>query len=180
MSDLGGPETFEVKPLRDPVLPGMEPAEMIASMRRITDVQRAVSGAGAAIEETQTRLGAIREVLMRSTVGDSDLDDEVRALEARLADFAKGLEGNEQQDDIGEPTPPSVNRRLFTVAFASRLSAYGPTPHHLESFRIFEEEFAAIREGLDRLIGVDLPALEGKLEAAGAPWTPGRGVPGSR
>ena len=27
--------------------------------------------------------------------------------------------------------------------------------------------------------GHDLPALEAKLDAAGVPWTPGRGVPGS-
>ena len=63
------------------------------------------------------------------------------------------------------------------VAMGSRLSAYGPTPHHLESFRLAEEEFAAIRDGLNQVVRVDLPALEEKLEAAGVPWTPGRGVP---
>ncbi len=177
VTEIGEPRTFEVKPLRDPVLPGMAPADMVAALDQITDLMRAVSAAGAAIEETETRLGAIKEVLTRSTVGEATLDGEVRALESRLADLGEALEGNEQQDDIGEPTPPSVSRRLFTVAFASRLSAYGPTPHHLDSFRIAEEEFVAIRQGLNQLIRVDLPALEEKLEAAGVPWTPGRGVP---
>ena len=177
VADLGQSQTFEVKPLRDPVLPGMAPAEMVAALREVADLQRAVSAAGAAIGETEKRLGAIKEVLMRSTVSDSSLDDEARALAGRLADLKEALEGNEQQDAIGEPTPPSVSRRLFTVAMGNRLSAYGPTPHHLESFRIAEEEFVAIREGLNRIVRIDLPALEAKLEAAGVPWTPGRGVP---
>ena len=36
---------------------------------------------------------------------------------------------------------------------------------------------AEVRRKLDRLIGVELPALEKKLNAAGVPWTPGRGIP---
>ena len=46
------------------------------------------------------------------------------------------------------------------------------------------DAFASERaDGLDfrfarRLVEQELPALERKLEAAGVPWTPGRGVPG--
>ncbi len=79
-----------------------------------------------------------------------------------------------------EAAPPSVSRRLFTVAMAHHYSAYGPTPHHLDSLRIVEQGFATLRDGLDRLIDVDLPALEEKLDAAGVPWTPGRSVPGRK
>ncbi len=174
---IGEPESFEVKPLRDPVLPGMQPAEMVAALREINELRRGISAATAVIEEAETKLGAMREVLMRSTVGDTALDDEVRALGHRLADLKEALDGNQQKDDIGEPSPPSVAGRLGTVIMANRLSAYGPTPHHLENFRIAREDFAAIREGLNRLIEADLPALEKKLEAAGVPWTPGRVVP---
>ena len=177
VTEAGKSRTFEVKPLRDPVLPGMQPAEMVAALREITDLQRAVSAAGAVIGETEQKLGAIREVLTRSTVGDTSIDDAVRDLAHRLADLKEALDGNAEQGGIGEPTPPSVSGRLDTVAFANRLTAYGPTPHHLESFRIAEQEFAAVRRGLNRLLDVDLPALEQKLEAAGVPWTPGRRVP---
>ncbi len=177
VTDLGESQSFEVKPLRDPVLPGMKPAEMVAALREVDDLQRAVSAAGATISETEKKLGAIREVLMRSTVGDTALDDEVRALSRRLADLKEALDGNEQQGGIGEPTALSVSRRLFTVVMGTRLSAYGPTAHHLDNFRIAREDFAAIRQGLNQLVEVDLPALEQKLEAAGVPWTPGRATP---
>jgi hypothetical protein len=34
-----------------------------------------------------------------------------------------------------------------------------------------------LRQALRQLIEVDLRDLERRLEAAGVPWTPGRGVP---
>ena len=59
-----------------------------------------------------------------------------------------------------------------------RLSTYGPTPTHLRSFELAQQGLADVREGLTTLVEQDLPGLEERLEAAGVPWTPGRGVPG--
>ena len=60
----------------------------------------------------------------------------------------------------------------------NRLSTYGPTPTHRRQFEIAKDQFAALREQLTQLVDTDLPALEAQLDAAGVPWTPGRGVPG--
>ena len=57
-------------------------------------------------------------------------------------------------------------------------STYGPTPTHRRQVEIAREEFEALHTELAQLIETDLPALGAKLEAAGVPWTPGRGVPG--
>ena len=40
-----------------------------------------------------------------------------------------------------------------------------------------EEELAPVRERLNALVETRLPALEKKLQAAGAPWAPGQPVP---
>ena len=56
-------------------------------------------------------------------------------------------------------------------------STYGPTPTHRRSLEVGEKELAAVRERLNAVLDVRLPALEKKLEQAGAPWTPGRPVP---
>ena len=178
LTDLGEPQSFAVERLTETTLPGAEPAETVAFLRRLSELQRAVSGAGAAIEETEQRLTAIRQSLTGSTVGDSSLDDAVRALEARLADLLEMLEGNEQKDGIGEPLPRSIQDRLRVASIGNRFSTYGPTPTHRRSVEIAEQELAELRRKLNQLIGVDLETLEEKLEAAGVPWTPGRGVPG--
>jgi hypothetical protein len=44
----------------------------------------------------------------------------------------------------------------------------------VQAFAIASQEFAAEREKLRVLVDVDLKALEQALDAAGAPWTPGR------
>ncbi|MCP3959442.1 MAG: glycosyl hydrolase [bacterium] len=180
LTELGEPRTFEVVRLTETTLPGAEPAEMVAFLRRLQELLRGVTGAAAAIDETDKRLGAIKETLKRSTASDAGLDDQVRALEARLADLREALGGNQQRDDIGEPNPPSIQRRLAVAQVGNRFSTYGPTPTHVRSVEIAEKELAEVRRDLNQLITADLVALEDQLEAAGVPWTPGRGVPGGR
>ena len=117
---------------------------------------------------------------MRSTVGDSSLDDEARTLERRLNDLQQRLVGDRKRRRMGDPGPISIERRLDVAEMGNRLSTYGPTPTQRQSFEIAKGQFAELRRELDRLIDVDVPALEEKLESAGVPWTPGRGVPGAK
>jgi hypothetical protein len=48
---------------------------------------------------------------------------------------------------------------------------------HKRSLEIAIEEFAEVGQQLDRLIDSEFRDLRQKLDAAGVPWTPGRGVP---
>jgi hypothetical protein len=116
---------------------------------------------------------------MKSTVNDAALDDEARALEQRLFELRSALRGNERQNEIGEPMPHTIGRRLSAASMGSMLSTYGPTPSHRQTLAIAQEELEEVKQGLEQLIEVDLPAFEERLEAAGVPWTPGRGVPGT-
>jgi hypothetical protein len=49
-----------------------------------------------------------------------------------------------------------------------------PTQTQQDAYRFAGEEFREVLAELRQLIEKDLTELEGKLEAAGAPWTPGR------
>ena len=67
-----------------------------------------------------------------------------------------------------------ISDRLGVARFGNAWSTYGPTPTHLRSVEIAREEFAELNKELDRVIDVELPALEKRLDDAGVPWTPGR------
>lgn len=179
VTELGGPQSFEVVPLpgRDPVLSGMPPDQMAAFLQQVEDFRRVLSGTSATVEETAERLETMRAALERSTVADTTLPDQVRALEDRLFDLRAELSGDRRKGRIGEPTKPSIERRLGVVLTGVRLSTYGPTPTHRRSFELAQQGLAAVQAKLAVLVEQDLPALEAKLEAAGVPWTPGRGVP---
>jgi hypothetical protein len=177
LTDLAQSQTFDVLPMTKGTLPGAEPEQLVAFLKRLAELQREVQGAGAVITETSRTLGALRQVLLRSTVGDPQLDDAVRVLEDRVQRIQQKLGGNDRREAYGDPGPISINRRLRVASVGTGTSTYGPTPTHLLSVEIAEQQFTALRRDLDRLVDLDLPALEEKLDDAGVPWTPGRSVP---
>ena len=55
-----------------------------------------------------------------------------------------------------------------------RFSLAKPTQSHIDQYNIAAAEFADVLSKLRSLVDVDLAKLEKDMEAAGAPWTPGR------
>ena len=102
------------------------------------------------------------------------------ALEREFADLELRLVGDTRRSEMGDPGPVSIRRRLRVAVAGNEVSSYGPTPTHRRSLEIATEQFAEVRAELDRLLELELPALQSRLDAAGVPWTPGRGVPGGR
>ena len=177
VTDLGLSQSFTVRKIGQPTLEGQTPEQVASFATELADLSRRVAGARAAMEEASTRLRGIKEVLMRSTVGDAMLDHEARALARKLADLELRLDGDDRRDDLGDPGPVSISRRLGVAFLGTNWSSYGPTPTHRESFEIARDGFAELAVELETLVETDLPALEERLDAAGVPWTPGRGVP---
>ena len=55
-----------------------------------------------------------------------------------------------------------------------RFAITAPTQTHRDAYAIAADEFGQQLGNLHSLIQVDLAKLEKDMEAAGAPWTPGR------
>ncbi|UCC32535.1 MAG: hypothetical protein JSU86_09675 [Phycisphaerales bacterium] len=68
--------------------------------------------------------------------------------------------------------PPSISRRVRIAMQWYVTSA--PTQTQRDAYRYAGTEFTELLAELRKLIEEDLTGLEEKLEAAGAPWTPGR------
>ena len=175
---FGSPQSFEVVPLGGGTLPGMEPAEVAAFYLQLGELQRGVTGASGVIDDTARRLEAIRATLRQANRADLTLAAEARTLDHRLQDLRERLEGNPRKGVLNVMEPMSIGQRLAVLDIGNSRSTYGPTKHHLENFAIVSDQLAELRDQLHRLLEVDLPALEKKMEATGLPWTPGRGVPG--
>jgi hypothetical protein len=61
---------------------------------------------------------------------------------------------------------------------SAQLDATGPiTATVRRGYEIAADGFEKLLEEMRATIDVDLKKLQSELEAAGAPWTPGRGVP---
>jgi len=176
-TDLGQSQSFEVKPLYKNTLPGMSPAEVAAELQRFSELQRAVSATGAVLGEMREKVGAMKSVLSSTSIDNPELHAQLKALEDQLFDLQASLQGNAVKSEIGEPTKASINDRMFNFQIGNMLSTYGPTKTHLRSLEIATEELAALRDQLHQIRNDVIPKIEAKLEAAGAPWTPGRPIP---
>jgi len=176
MTELELQQPFQVVPMRQRGLPGADPAEVVAFSRRLDDLNRQISGTDAALTALLTEAAAIKETLLRSQAP-HQLRDQARRIELELLATQQKLNGNEKRDLFSDEGPVSIKQRLQVAMLGTFRSTYGPTPTHVRSVEIAEGEFAGVKEQLDRLTDVDLPALRTALDNAGVPWTPGRGVP---
>ena len=84
------------------------------------------------------------------------------------------LTGDETISSRSEPTPPSIRSRVERIVGGQWTSSSAPTQTNRDAYAIAGEAFARVLEELRTLVEDDLAGLEDRLEAAGAPWTPGR------
>ena len=179
-TDLKLAQSFQVVPLRSGSLAGAAPEAVAAFYRELQATQLEVKSAGAALDDLIERADAIQAVLLRSTVGASELDRTTLDLGRRLRELKDTLSGNQRRDQANDPGPISIARRLGVAVTGNRSSTYGPTTTHRASLDIARQQMSRLAQQLDQIAHAELPALEVKLDAAGVPWTPGRTVPGRR
>jgi hypothetical protein len=130
-------------------------------------------GASAAAGEAANRLKFIKKALLDTPKADPRLLNEADALEKRLKQMTTELYGDQILRSRSEPMSPSLIRRV-----SAQLNATAPiTTTVKRNYEIAAADFAVLEEKLRQLIEVELKKLEQDAEAAGAPWTPGRGVP---
>jgi hypothetical protein len=177
LENLDQMQTFAVKSIRQPTLPGSAQNDRVAFSRRVDELSRAVKGSVAAIDEVVIAVDAIKEATLQSTANAS-LYEEANSISQRARRLKNRLAADKAREFMGDTTGPvPISSRLTAAGFGARSTAYGPTATQLRSLEIAHEEFAEVGRALDRLIDTEFRVLKNKLDAAGVPWTPGRGVP---
>jgi hypothetical protein len=173
LTPLAGPRTFVVESLNLASMPEKDKATLLEFQKRAGELQRAMMGAGAAAEDALGNLKFIKKALIDTPGADPKLAETARAVEKRLQDQVMALFGDRTKARRSEPTAPSLMDRVTT-----QLDATGPiTATARRGYEIAADGFGKLLEDMRQTIEVDLKKLQSALEAAGAPWTPGRGVP---
>ena len=182
-TQLVPPASFDVEPLGMPSLPPADREAVLAFQRQTGELQRAVMGASRAAAEAAERVEYIKRAIEVSPNVDAGMRDEARSLELRLMgrviDLREALTGDPTKRRRSEPAMPGImaTARVNSVVYGHWSTTSGPTQTHRRSYEIASGEFGEVADDLRTLLEVDLVAFEQRLEAAGVPWTPGRGVP---
>ncbi|MGD2135189.1 MAG: hypothetical protein PVF27_03470, partial [Gemmatimonadales bacterium] len=175
-TQLVAPTTFEVRPLKTPTLPAGDRAEILAFYRQVGELQRAVMAANAAARAAAERIDEIKNVIEVWPDADLAMREDARALELRLMDLREALNGDPTRPRRSEPGMPGIVSRVRN-AMGGLGTITPPTNTHRQAYELAAELFGDVYDDLRQLIETDLPALEDRLEATGAPYTSGRRLP---
>jgi len=174
VTTLAGPVGFEVVPLNLATFAAEDRTEVLAFERRVARLQRAVQGALRAAGEAQNRLDHLRRAVLETPDADPALLAELEGLQQRLNSLLISLRGDPTRAKRNEPDGPSLMERVQAVVDSQWHATSPPTRTQRDAYRFAGEQFTRVLADLRTLVEVDLKATEAKLEAAGAPWTPGR------
>lgn len=173
-TQVAGPQSFTAAPLGIATLPAPDKAALLAFQKNVADLQRAALGAARVLDDVRGRIALIKRALHDAPAAPAQLRTDLLAIEAKANELNRGLRGDNTLRDRNEGTPPSIMDRVNDAVGDLWSSTSAPTATHLRGYRIAGEEFAPLLAGLKSLVQGDLKRLEDAMEAAGAPWTPGR------
>jgi len=168
-------QSFELIPLERQSLPVDRKAKF-AFEQRVSQLQHAVASLDRSLEDAVNRVGAAKQVLYGVSQDSEALITRARAIERDLATLVVDLRGDRTVSKRFEPTSPSLRQRI-NRAGAGISTTIAPTKTHQRAYDIAENQFAALRERLQRIVREDLTALEQDMDKLGVPWTPGRPIP---
>ncbi len=170
---LGTPQPFIVESLNLASLPEKDKAALLAFQKKAGELQRAMMGASAAADEALKSLAYVRKALLDTPKADPKLGEQARAIETGIRAAQRELVGDQTVGRRSEARSPSLMDRVST-----QIGSTGPiTRTVLRDYEIAADGFGAVLDTLRGLIDRDLRSLGAAMEAAGAPWTPGRGLP---
>lgn len=174
ISALLEPFPFKVTPLALATFAAKDRDAFLAFKKKVSRLQRAAEGVSRAMDEAGTRLGHLKKAMLDTPEADTALLTECERMRKVLAAQSTLLRGDSTRARRNEPAPISILERIAAIAESNWYSTQSPTHSQQEDYRVAGTEFTQVLDSIRKLIESELPALEKKLEAAGAPWTPSR------
>jgi hypothetical protein len=173
LTPLAGPQTFTVESLGLASLPETDKAALLDFQKKAGELQRTMYGASAAADEALKTMAYVRKALLDTPKADPKLGETARTIETGIKGALRELEGDETIIHRSEARTPSLMDRV-----SDQIGSTGPvTATAKRQYEITADGFGAVLKKLRGLIEGDLRMLGEAMEAAGAPWTPGRALP---
>jgi hypothetical protein len=174
VTELGGAQNFKVMAEGAGSLNESDRVALEEFQRKAARLYRAVSGALHTAEDVETRLKAIRAALRETPAAEKQLGTSADSIEQHDREILRALRGDTELQKRSEPVRSSISDRVNAILEGERFSLAKPTQSHIDDYTIAVAEFTEQLAKLHALVEVDLAKLEKDMEAAGAPWTPGR------
>ena len=174
MSTLGEAQTITV--VADPSMPQLTPQQRTANAQyqdNVAKLQRAFTGALEQANSMRTRTQAIRRALVDSPA-DAKFMDQAMQFDRRVLAILRSLRGDETLRGTESGDPTTIQDRVNSAVAGTRGLSGAPTSTQNQNYTLANEDLNA-QIALLRALEPELRKFEQQLEAAGVPYTTGRG-----
>jgi hypothetical protein len=141
---------------------------------KLSRLQKALTATTATATDAGTRLNAMRRAIDATPTLSAKLREDCLKMEKQLADISLALNGDRVWRSHNEGVPASISDHVQAAQSPTRGTTGRPTKTAMEQYQIASDELAVEIPKLRKLVETDMKALEKQLDAAGAPYTPGR------
>lgn len=170
---LGETQSFTLKSLANSPEISKNPAEVQQFHKELAEMSRVVNGTSRKVSEISNRVKYLFKALELTPSAPVSLHSDLESLRQRLLNVKILLQGDSTVSSRSEPTPWSISKRVGSL-FGSIIESQSDVPGGFrESFAIAQQEFSGVAKDI-KALEADLQSFEKKLDALGAPWTPGR------
>ncbi|MCC3859949.1 VPS10 domain-containing protein [Pseudemcibacter aquimaris] len=176
-TSLTGSEGFALYPLNNKALPANDPAGLQAFQRDVRKLQRAALGSARVVNDVEEQLKYLEKAMLETPNATAGMFASLREMEIELAALKITLINDQMLSDMNIQRAPSILSRISRIVGSFWSSSSDPSTNHRDSYRIAAEKFTDVHQKLNTLVNGPLRDLHNQMEAANAPWTPGRGVP---
>ncbi len=173
LTELSGPISFDTQLTGTATLAASDRAAALEFQQEANRLMRAVAGTSRVMGEVQERIDHLHVAALETPTGDPTWPAQLEDLETRLNDLQDQLTGDSTIARRNEPISPSIMNRVGRALGYSLTTTSAPTSTQMRQVEIASQEFGPVVDGLRALVA-DLETLETAMDAAGAPWTPGR------
>lgn len=173
--DIGEAVAFEVRDLAQGTfsVAGAQRQEKYEFDRKAAALMRAVEGASRLIGDADQRLALLRRAAADTPGASPEVFASLESLRRRLGDMRTALQGDGTLSRRYVAQGQNIRGRVAFVVYDSAGSTQPITGTQREQFDLASAEFESLL-ALLAAFDADLAAFEKTMEAAGAPWTPGR------
>jgi len=169
---VGKPQAFEVKAVEN--LPeGTDVKAVAAFQQQVADLRRRVAGLGEELNRARDQLRRMRAALVAAPKAEPALFVRLAAADKAVAELRRRLEGDPVRARLNESDVASIGGRV-NAAMAVFDTRQMPTATQRRDVEIATSELGTLSRDFDALMSGEMIKLRDALEAAGAPWTPGR------
>ncbi len=172
LKELGLPQGFNLKPTPNNSAT-IDFAEVAKFQQHTNLLLKNMYGVSSKLGEANNRLRYMKAALIETPQATEQFFSGLQTLNTKLNNLRERLYGNRLKNEFNEATTPSIMSRAGSVAYGHWGTRQMPTKTQRDNIAIAETDFRTFKIDVKAYFD-ELMQYEAKLQAAGAPYTPGR------